>query len=106
MPGPERMIGSGTFMEHAALRVAWKIGLYHRGILTGTAEDFCSTRGLSRFQFGEAVAQPAGIQHGDGERSDAALRATHATCKMVPTAARGFGEGRIDDVEQEPVGRI
>src|SRR5689334_13237611 len=100
---PEDLFRSHMFAEHTSLRITWKIGRHHRDALARTVADPTGSRRIPRLQFFQAPAQTAGVQHRDGKRADAALRASHAAYEVPTAIACALGKRRIDYAQQKPV---
>jgi hypothetical protein len=59
----------------------------------------CRTLGLASRQFLQARAQTPRVELGDGERADAALRASGFARQPVSAAPRGLAKRRIEDLD-------
>ncbi len=91
--------GAG-FVEQAGAGISGKIGSDAREGLLGAPADGCGALRIGRVEGGEAFTQAGGVELRDGEYADAALGASGSAFEPCAGAARGVGNGGVDDLDE------
>ena len=88
------------FVENAGTRIAGKIRSKPIDGCSGAFTDAGRALRIRTFQLPHSLAQPLGIELGNGKWSHAALAAAGAAHQPWAALARGLGQRSVDNLDQ------